>query len=163
MKRFLFSLFVFSLLLMSLPAPSEAAGGYDQWGYNYQANSFNGYYGNYTRPPVLVTSGDHLSMKWNDAWMDENKVRHAGYSSYLDSGAWLTNHIRYMEDGKLQTYFVKIVAAKSSWTLTAGYWYDAGGAPMGPEIWGEFYIAQETESGSGLITKAPAGPGLGNN
>ena len=27
--------------------------GYDQWGYNYQAHMFNGFYGNYSRPELL--------------------------------------------------------------------------------------------------------------
>lgn len=41
--------------------------GYDQWGYNYQANMFNGWYDNYTRPSTPVTTGDWLMMKWNNA------------------------------------------------------------------------------------------------
>ncbi len=73
--------------------------GYDKWGYNYQANMFNGFYDNYTRPAELATSGDRLMMKWNDAWLSskdcdgDNKLdRHFGYPTYKDSGAWLTNH-----------------------------------------------------------------------
>jgi len=27
--------------------------GFDQWGYNYQAHQYIGYYGNYQRPPEL--------------------------------------------------------------------------------------------------------------
>lgn len=87
--------------------------GYDQWGYNYQAHMFNGWYENYTRPTPPVTSGDWLMMKWNDAWISnkdcgtqfgregdfsypfipDNKLdRHFPLPSYFNSGAWLTNH-----------------------------------------------------------------------
>ncbi len=73
--------------------------GYDMWGYNYQANIFNGWYDNYARPETPVTSGDWLMMKWNNAWLssldcdgDHLLDRHYGYPSYIGSGAWLTNH-----------------------------------------------------------------------
>lgn len=146
---------------------AEQGGAYDEYGYNYTAKCFNGYYENFSRPPAPVSSSDwHLSMKWNDAWMNKDKVRHEGYSSYRGSGAWLTNHIRSLTDDK-ETYFVKIVAAPTDWTLvgagTGGTWYDADNNEMGESIWGEFYIAQEVLSGAGLSLKAPAGPGLGNN
>lgn len=80
-------------------AGQQVTLGYDQWGYNYQANMFNGWYGNYSRPTVPATSGDSLMMKWNDAWLsskdcdDDHKLdRHFGFVSYRGSGAWLTNH-----------------------------------------------------------------------
>lgn len=75
--------------------------GYDQWGYNYQAHMFNGYYGNAGRPTTPVTSGTWLQMKWNDAWLSNKDYkhdgdtlldRHYGFPTYMDSGAWLTNH-----------------------------------------------------------------------
>jgi len=73
--------------------------GYDQWGYNYQAHMFNGWYDNFSRPTTPVTNGDNLMMKWNDAWLSNKDCdsngkldRHFGLSSYFDSGAWLTNH-----------------------------------------------------------------------
>jgi hypothetical protein len=70
--------------------------GYDQWGYNYQAHMFNGFYDNYARPSTPVTSGDSLMMKWNDAWlsnMDCNgDTKLDRPANYIGSGAWLTNH-----------------------------------------------------------------------
>ena len=73
--------------------------GYDQFGYNYQAHMFNGWYDNYSRPSEVVEGGDRLMMKWNDAWLsnkdctgDGKLDRHFGYLTYRDSGAWLTNH-----------------------------------------------------------------------
>lgn len=73
--------------------------GYDKWGYNYEAHMFNGWYDNASRTENVATSGDRLMMKWNDAWLsnkscDDDYIldRHLGYPSYIDSGAWLTNH-----------------------------------------------------------------------
>ncbi len=74
--------------------------GFDQWGYNYQANSFNGFYDNYSRPVTPATTGDLLSMKWNEAWLsskdcnNDNKLDRASdfnAGSYRGTGAWLTN------------------------------------------------------------------------
>jgi len=73
--------------------------GYDEWGYNYQALMFNGRYCDSDR----VTGGDYcdvnLIMKWNDAWLSNKSCdgdnlldRHYGFSSYIGSGAWCTNH-----------------------------------------------------------------------
>ncbi len=122
--------------------------GYDQWGYNYTANMFNGFYDNYSRPIVPVTEGAKLIMKWNDAWLDENKDRHVGYDSYIGSGAWLTNHEAGMdENGKAYTYFVKIVAAPADANLVNGYWMSVDGIEIGPEIWGQFAIIQEQSTG----------------
>ena len=80
--------------------------GYDQWGYNYQANIFNGFYNNYLRPPTPETSGDWLQMKWNNAWLSSvdcdfnGKLdRHFGFPSYVGSGAWLTNHASGQYEG----------------------------------------------------------------
>ncbi len=80
--------------------------GYDQWGYNYQAHMFNGFYDNYARPANLVTEGPWLMMKWSDEWLsnsdcnDDGKLDR-GYSCDPENagssgcyGAWLTNHER---------------------------------------------------------------------
>jgi hypothetical protein len=152
--------------------------GYDQWGYNYQAMMFNGYFDNNTRPTVPVESGDSLIMKWNSAWLsnqdcdfDHKLDRHYGYPSYRGSGAWLTNHQRgeYVDaNGKTQRweYFSKIVAAPSDATLVGGVWIGADGIVIGPDIWGEFAVIQEiyNDSGTGdhgVLYKSPARPGFG--
>ncbi len=90
-------------------AGSTISLGYDQWGYNYQANMFNGWYDNFSRPAIPVTSGDSLMMKWNDAWLsnkdcdgDTTLDRHFGYSTYIGSGAWLTNHAKGSYESKTQ-------------------------------------------------------------
>jgi len=84
-------------------------------------------------------------MKWNDAWLsnmdrdlDGELDRYYGFPSYIDSGAWLTNHQSGTNpDGSNWNYFVKIVAASSDWTVSGGCWYDDG-VEMGTVIWGSF-------------------------
>jgi len=154
--------------------------GYDQWGYNYQAHMFNGFYENYSRPQAPVTESDTtLQMKWNDAWLgnkdcdgDGKLDRHYGYPKYVGSGAWLTNHqwgtYEAVADGRTYkwTYFVKIVAAPADAVLGGGIWRTADGVEIGPAIWGEFAIIQEVynDQGTGehgLLYKSPASPGFG--
>jgi len=152
--------------------------GYDQWGYNYQAHIFSGYYGNAQRPDTLVTQGDYLIMKWNDAWLsnkdcdgDELLDRHLGFTSYIGSGAWVTNHTwgTYIgEDNEKYkwNYFVKIVAAPADAYPEEGNWYTADGIEIGPVIWGAFAIIQEVynDTGTGehgIFYLSPAGPGFG--
>lgn len=128
--------------------------GYDQYGYNYQAHMFNGYYDNYTRPAIPVTSGDKLIMKWSDSWLsnldcngDHKLDRGLVDGQYTDgiSKGWLTNHL----SGSYND-FVKIV-----WT-----------GPNSP-LWGEYTIIQEVWNDpaadlNGLYSKIGS-PGFGLN
>jgi hypothetical protein len=123
-----------------------------------------------------------LSMKWNDAWIsnkdcdgDGKLDRHFGYNSYIDSGAWETNHMwgSYEDDeGKTcnWNYFVKIVAVPADayrvGPSNAGIWYTSDGTEIGPDIWGEFATIQEVSNDPGLgehglLYKSPASPGFG--
>lgn len=155
--------------------------GFDEWGYNYQAHLFNGFYCDAYRDAAWCQpyAEDLLVMKWNDAWLsnqdcDEDNLldRHSGFPSYIGSGAWLTNHQSgeyYDEDGNLckWNYFVKIVAAPSdAFKNDQSVWYTADGEEIGEVIWGEFAIIQEVsndpcagEHGAQFIS--PVGPGLG--
>lgn len=172
MKRWgLFTLVCLIVVLgVSGTALAKSDNGYDQWGYNYQAHMFNGYFGNYTRPDVPVTSGAKLIMKWNEAWLSRDRIRHDGYPTYVDSGAWLTNHY-WDEDG---SYFCKIIAVNTGDVLvsesytdvygnvwTDGVWYTAEGQLIGPSIWGSFALIQENLSGSTPNFKGYR-PGFGN-
>jgi len=134
--------------------------GYDQWGYNYQAHMFNGLYDNYSRPATVVTTGDSLEMKWNDAWLSnqdcdgDNKLdRHYGFPSYKGSGAWLTNHQKgvYTDQDGLQRwdYFVKIVAVPLDAVNNGGTWFAADGTQIGAAIWDDFAIVQEVYNDTG--------------
>jgi len=150
--------------------------GYDQWGYNYQAHIFNGYYGNYTRPSTLVTSGDMLIMKWNDIWLantdcdGDNKLDRGNacdepYTSSACPGAWVTNHITwYDENGKKCTYFCKIVCPESDSYKEDGIFYTVDGDEIGPVIWGSFAIIQEIQTGPDKYKyNSPIGPGFGKS
>ncbi len=148
-------------LLRSDGVPIET--GYDEWGYNYQAHIFNGKYCDAYRNADWCQqwAEDDLEMKWNDAWLSNNDCdgdglldRHYGFSSYIGSGAWETNHQKgvYIDDkGKKQrwTYFVKIVAVPADATLIGGTWRAADGTEIGPTIWGEFAVIQEVYNDTG--------------
>jgi hypothetical protein len=151
--------------------------GFDQWGYNYQAHQYIGYYGNYQRPPEPVDWGYRLMMKWNDAWLsnmdcdgDGKLDRHYGFDSYKGSGAWLTNHISGTDiiEGEECKWseFVKIVAVPADAVLTDGTWYTAEGTEIGPSIWGEFAIIEDVINDPcagyhGIEYLSPASPGFG--
>ncbi len=155
--------------------------GFDTWGYNYQAELFNGKYCDAYRDAAWCQpyKEDNLSMKWNDAWLSNNDCngdglldRHYGYTSYIGSGAWLTNHQsgEYEgEDGETckWNYFVKIVAAPSDAVLDSGVWYTADGVEIGPVIWNEFATVQEVSNDTcggshGVAYKSLFHSGLGN-
>lgn len=144
--------------------------GFMENGYNYQAHLYNGdYYGD----------GWKLVMKWNDAWLANKDCdgdglldRHAGYDTYIGSGAWCTNHwsTTYTNaDGKECSYveFTKIVAVPADANKVDGIWYNADGVEIGPDIWGQFAIIQSIindpcEGTHGVDYKSPDHPGLGN-
>ncbi len=138
---------IVAVLLFPITA-ARADGGYDEWGYNYQAHMFNGKYCDAYKDASWCQpyAEDNLIMKWNDAWLSNQDRdgngeldRHWGYPSYIGSGAWETNHQSgvYIGDDGLShewTYFVKIVAMP-----TADY--DCN--QVGYQIWGEFCVVQE--------------------
>lgn len=137
--------------------------GYDQWGYNYQAHIFNGKYCDAYRDAAWCQpyADVDLEMKWNDAWLSNQDCnsdglldRHNGFTSYIGSGAWLTNHQKgvYVDgNGKRQrwSYFSKIVAAPADADLVGTTWFAADGTEIGPAIWGEFAIVQEVYNDTG--------------
>lgn len=154
--------------------------GFDKWGYNYQAHMFNGGYCDAYRDAGWCQpyKDDELIMKWNDAWLsnqdcdgDGKLDRHYGYTTYIGSGAWLTNHQKgtYIDgNGKKQRweYFVKIVAAPADATKSGGTWYAADGTEIGPVIWGEFIVIQEVynDTGTGdhgILYLSPYSAGFG--
>lgn len=154
--------------------------GYDGWGYNYQAQMFNGGYCDAYRGAAWCQpyADVDLMMKWNTGWMSNKDCdgdyaldRHPGYDSYIGSGAWLTNH----QSGKVEvkgkmrkwTYFVKIVAAPEDAVVVGDNWVAADGVVIGPVIWGQFAVIQEVSNDPsngdhGILYKSPAGPGLGD-
>jgi len=188
-KRKIWGLTIAAILIISTlmigAVPALAAPpiktGFDEYGYNYQAHIFNGVYSDYDRAHGGPFSDVNLQMKWNDAWLsnqdrdgDGKLDRHWGSSTYIGSGAWLTNHdTGVSEDGKTWTYFVKIIAAPANATKLGGIWYAADGTEIGPDIWDEFAVIQQVITGEippAFIAydlpfqgnyKSPAGPGFG--
>lgn len=109
-----------------------------------------------------------LTMKWNDAWISNKDCdgdglldRHYGFSSYIGSGAWETNHMSGTDESGHWIYFTKIIAVPGDAVLNGGVWYTADGKKIGPAIWGQFATIQEVESGVGSYNVSPAGPGFG--
>ncbi len=104
---------------------------------------------------------DKLMMQWNDAWLsNEDKNldgvldRHWGFSSFVGSGAWLTN--------KMTKYNCKIVAAPADAFSSGGFWYSVDGVEIGPVIWSEFAIIQENYPGYPEYKYvSPYSPGFG--
>ncbi|MBU2493334.1 MAG: hypothetical protein KJ571_11970 [Bacteroidetes bacterium] len=154
--------------------------GFDKWGYNYQAHLFNGYYCDAYRDAAWCQDYKDvkLEMKWNDAWLSNKDCdgdglldRHYGFTSYIGSGAWITNHMSgsYTNaDGKKCRWnnFIKIVAAPSDAFVQNGYWYTADNKEIGAVIWGDFAVIQEIyndpcEGEHGVSYLSPIGPGFG--
>ena len=110
-----------------------------------------------------------LVMKWNDAWIsnidhdsDGALDRHWGFTSYVGSSAWLTNHQSGWDDKDGHwTYFTKIVAVPADAKKVEGVWYSADDTEIGPVIWGSFATIQDVESGLGATYVSPSGPGFG--
>lgn len=128
----LIAIFMISAMVLVVPALAKKGGttiqdgtlvdtwgnplvlGFDEYGYNYQAHMFNGWYWNNQRPLVPFTdeqslmdagkSTTWLIMKWSDSWlsnMDHNEdgkldkgwpISGPSYTSSAVEGAWLTNH-----------------------------------------------------------------------
>lgn len=156
--------------------------GYDEFGYNYQAHMYNGWYCEYIRVPCPTEYTVQLMMKWSDEWLSNKDCNgdgelDRGYSCDPDDannsgcpGAWLTNHMSgWVEvDGKQRkwTYFVKIVAAPEDAYVDNERWYTVDGVEIGPVIWGAFAIVEEVSNDPslgehGILYKSPAGPGFG--
>jgi len=154
--------------------------GFNEWGYNYQAHLFNGGYCDAYRDAAWCQewADVDLMMKWNDAWLSNKDCdsdglldRHYGFSSYIGSGAWLTNHQSGEYEGDngeacKWNYFVKIVAAPADAYAMDGYWYNADDVEIGTVIWGSFAIIQQVENDPcaglhGLQYLSPVRAGLG--
>lgn len=137
--------------------------GYDAYGYNYQAHSFNGTYDGLDRVldgKYYGSTGDFVDdsvqMKWSNDWLantDCNGDRRLDRGVDGISRGWLTNHISgdYLDgDGATQRYtdFVKIG------------WVGPGGS-----LWGQYEVIQEiyNDSGGGSFRTRLDTPGLGLN
>jgi hypothetical protein len=150
------------LVLLVSPALAATNGGFDQYGYNYQARVFVGAADGVDRNLDGTVWGDptyandHLVMKWSKAWDD------ARYNGALwTPDAWVTNEWNgKLPDGSGYTETVKIIWVGPTLESSA-YWRDGGYA-----IWGEFEVIMDHYSPAylGLAWYAHAVPtGLGGS
>jgi hypothetical protein len=157
MKKF--ALLAFTVLIAGLLAYShsavQAAGGFDQYGYNYKARIFVGAADGVDRTLDGTVWGDptyandHLVMKWSKAW-DDARFNNAPWTP----DAWVDNEWNGMgPDGSATSDHVKIV-----WVGNCGADY----APLpdgGYCIWGQFEaIMDHGNFGSGHVWFAHAVP-----
>lgn len=153
--------------------------GYNYQAHQFNGYYANAYFGKAGFPPYTGDDESYLAanpaaeshwawpyrktklvMKWNEAWLsnmdqdgDGMLDRHYGFPSYIDSGAWETNH--------MSKYFLKVVAATSGDYMQDGIWYNAGGEEIGPVLWNEFAVIQELDNELKLKYISPLGPGFG--
>ena len=171
--------------------------GYNYQAHLFNGSYANVYLGRYGFPPYTGDDDAYLAdnptaentwywpyrdiqllMKWNQDWIanvdcdnDGKLDRHFGYTSYIDSGAWETNHMwgSYEDlDGKTCNwdYFTKIIAVPDDAELLSDYWYSTDGTEIGPEIWGQFATIQTVENDPcagihGMQYVSPDHPGFG--
>ncbi len=135
-KKVLVSTAAGALLFGSLAVASFAAGGFDQYGYNYQARVFVGAAdgvdknldGTVWGDPTYAN--DHLVMKWSKAW-DDARFNGAPWTP----GAWEDNEWNgKVSGGSGYSEHYKIVWVGPE-LESSPYWRDGGYA-----VWGEFEV-----------------------
>jgi len=133
------------LFAVILVAPAFAGGGFDQYGYNYQARVFVGKADGVDRVLDSAVWGDptyandHLVMKWSKAWDD---ARFGGKPWTPD--AWCDNEW----NGAVSGGSGEVEHCKIIWVGPTGL---ADGTPMdngGYAIWGEFEVIMDHYCGA---------------
>jgi len=100
------------VVLTTLTAPSMARGGFDEYGFNYNARIFNGIYDNWFRaelgmPPwqkgepywMTDRGSAHVVSKWDEqyaaAWYGPDDIRNSGDEAFWVSGATRTWELKW--------------------------------------------------------------------
>ncbi len=147
--------------VLVVPSVANAAGGFDQYGYNYGARIFVGpadgvdkvLDGKVWGDPTYAN--DHLVMKWNAAW-DACNANGYNNPTYC-AGAWTDNEWNGMApDGSSAVWHYKII-----WVGSAGaaspYWRSGGYS-----VWGNYEVIMDQgldpSFGTGHIWGALATP-----
>ena len=100
-RLFLTAIFFMAVLCVSI-APAFAQGGFNEWGYNYGARLFNGWYGQWGE--FVYTYGrnpgpdDHWSGATWDAWIVMKWSKDWTPAADEPVGAWCTNHWTWYTD-----------------------------------------------------------------
>jgi hypothetical protein len=149
------------LVLTGMAGVAQAAqGGFDEFGYNYQARIFVGPADGVDRVLDGMVWGDptyandHLVMKWSKAW-DDARFNGAAWTP----DAWCNNEWNGAAGGTDEVWHYKII-----WTGPGGasspYWREGG-----YQVWGQFETILDQGSASGEhIWYAHAQPcGYGGN
>ena len=124
------------ILVGMMVLPGMTKGGFDEYGYNYQARNFVGLADGVDRSLDGTVGGDptyandKLVMKWSKAWDDARF-----YGGEWTPNAWCTNHWNgKVPDGSGEIWQYKII-----WVGTelenSPYWREGGYA-----IWGQFEV-----------------------
>lgn len=118
--------------------PVLAKGGFDKFGYNYQARIFSGPADGVDRNLDGTVWGDttyandHLVMKWSKAWDD---ARFSG--GMWTNDAWCTNHWNgQATGGSGEVWHYKIVWVGPE-LESSSYWREGEGVYP---IWGQFEV-----------------------
>jgi len=138
-----FVVMLFGLGVVAVPV--SAGGGFDKFGYNYQARVFVGKADGVDR--ILdgkvwgdpTYANDHLVMKWSKAWDDArfgpDGVRDSGDESPWTTDAWETNEWNGMvPGGSGEVWHYKIIWVGPELENSPG-WREGGYA-----IWGQFEV-----------------------
>ena len=137
--------FVFSMIVAPFALQTTAvyaAGGFDQFGYNYTAHNFVGLADGVDRNLDGTVWGDptyandHLVMKWNAQWDNCNAN---GYDNpTYCAGAWTTNEWNGMlPDGSTVIEHYKIIWV-GSLASASPYWRDGGYS-----VWGNYEVIMD--------------------
>lgn len=144
-KKILVGVTASAVMFGMMIIPALAAGGFDQFGYNYQARIFVGPADGVDRTLDGAVWGDptyandHLVMKWSKAW-DDARFHGAPWSPV----AWVDNEWNGMlPDGSKVTEHVKIIWVGPA-LETSPYWRAGGYA-----IWGEFEVIMDQGMNNG--------------
>lgn len=157
-KKFLIGVAAGAILLGSSAVPAFAAGGFDQYGYNYGARLFNGTGSSwclkkgYSANCLGIYSPDKLVMKWNAEW-DRGNTENWAKPPY---GAWEDNEWNGKNGGSGEVWHYKIV-----WV--GNYLANPSLIPDGAYgIWGQFAVIMDQgldpNVGPGHIWFAHASP-----
>ena len=151
MKNFVYVVLVVSLLI---PSAVFAAGGFDEFGYNYDANIFVGEADGVDRVLDGMLWGDpyyaldKVKMKWSEAWDD---AKYHGGEWTCD--AWEDNNWNGMfPGGSGETWQYKIVWVGEE-LEESPCWHEGGYA-----IWGQFEVIMSHGTAGGHIWDVRADP-----
>jgi hypothetical protein len=124
------------LFVASMVCPAMAQGGFNEWGYNYTARLFNGWYGQWGERKAYqgLPPGEHWSGATWDAWILMKWSKNWTPEADEPIGAWVTNHWTwYSNDYDVATWY--------GWD-TRVVWTDKDVAPEATYLVTEFLKVQ---------------------